>query len=59
MTEIDDSKQKLQETNDQLQGTENRQVSEGHLQPEDPSSRHSYRDHISLSKGMKPHYADL
>ena len=59
MTEIDDPKQELQETNDQLQGTENREVSGGHLQPEDPPSRHGYRDHISLSKGMKPHYADL
>ena len=57
MTDIDDPKRELQEKNYQLQGTENRQVSEGHLQPEDPSP--SYRDHISLSKGMKPHYADL
>lgn len=91
MTEIDDPKPELQEKNYQLRGTENQQVSEGHLQPEDPPSRHSYRDvgssqlqgtenrkvsgdpfqneeppsrhgyrdHISLSKGMKPHYADL
>lgn len=44
MTEIDDPKQEIQEKNDQLQGTENRQISEGHLQPEDPPSRHSYRD---------------
>lgn len=58
MTEIDDPKQEIQETNDQLQGTEDRQISEGHLQPENPPSRHSYRDH-KLSKGMKPHYADL
>ena len=87
MTEIDDPKQELQGKNDQLQGTENRPVSGGHLQPEDPPSRqsyrdvgssqlqgtenrqvsggpfqneeppsiHSYGDHISLSKGMKPH----
>ena len=91
MTEIDDPKQELQEKNDQPQGKENRQVSVGHLQPEyppsrhsyrdvgssqlqgtengqvsggpfqneEPPSRHSYRDHTSLSKGMKPHYADL
>ena len=91
MKKSDDPKQETQEKNDQLQGTENREISEGHLQPEDPPSRHSYRDvgssqlqgtenrqvsggpfqkekppsrhscrdHISLSKGMKPHYADL
>ena len=44
MTEIDDPKQELQEKNDQPQGKENRQVSVGHLQPEYPPSRHSYRD---------------
>lgn len=57
--EIGDPKQETQEKIDQLQGTENREVSGGHLQPEDPPSRHGYLDHISLSKGMKPHYADL
>ena len=59
MTEIDDPKQERQEKNDQPQGKENRQVSGDPFQNEDPPSRHSYRDHISLSKGMKPHYVDL
>lgn len=44
MTEIDDPKQERQEKNDQSQGKENRQLSGGYLQPEDPPLKHSYRD---------------